>query len=344
MHNFIVWEKGFVLFVVVLITITGTNVISKSVTSDGVPFEYNNDAGYKRDAGDDFWRSLALFPGELVDDTPGRGRTGTLSSTDEYDCYFFSVCQGQQIVFTVTPPLGFDIDLSLWTYEEVMVTSSNASGSSPETITYTATYTGIWYVFLHYVSGSGEGQYTFSAVLNGQNDANSTTDASDTRTDALFITTGTYYGYLDMNDPYDWYTFQVNAGQGIHLTLKMKKSAYLTDFDLQLYAVVAQPQGQKCLALVTLDVGDFADSGHDFLPHIGARRRQLGFAVFGQDSDLAFFVPPDGDFLGVVADAVQRRQSQPLEGGLLLVLVFSDDGHFLERVGGGVAIAKLLDL
>ena len=64
----------------------------------------NDDAGYKKDAGLDLPRSLALYPGELIDETPGRGRFGKISSTDNSDWFFFSVCQGQQIVFTVTPP------------------------------------------------------------------------------------------------------------------------------------------------------------------------------------------------------------------------------------------------
>jgi len=196
----------------------------------------NDDAGYKKDAGIDLPRALALYPGELIDETPGRGRAGKLSSSsDVTDWYFFSVCQGQQIVFTMTPPSGFNIDLSLWTSAPLMVASSNNSGSTQETITYTATYTGRWYVWLKYVSGTGTGQYTFSVVLNGQNDANTGTDAPNTRTAAMLITPGTYFGFVDMNDPYDWYKFQVTVGQGIHLTLKMKDIAYLTDFDLQLY-------------------------------------------------------------------------------------------------------------
>jgi hypothetical protein len=195
----------------------------------------NDDAGYKKDAGTDLPRALALYPGEFVDDTPGRGLSGKMSSTDVNDWYFFSVCQGQQIVFTLTPPSGFDIDLSLWTSGSVRVANSNNSGSATEMITYTASYTGRWYVYLHYVSGSGDGQYTFSVVFSNQNDANSATDAGNTLLAAMLITPGTYYGFVDMNDPYDWYKFQVTNGQGIHLKLKMKDVAYLTDFDLQLY-------------------------------------------------------------------------------------------------------------
>jgi len=195
----------------------------------------NDDAGYKKDAGVDLPRALALYPGELIDETPGRGRSGKLGGSDIMDWYCFSVCQGQQIVFTVTPPSGFDIDISLWTNTQLRVASSNNSGSTPETFTYTATYSGKWYVYVKYVSGTGTGQYTFSVALNLQNDANSLADAPNTRTAALLITPGTYFGYLGMNDPYDWYKFQVSVGQGINLTLKMNAIAYLTDFDLQLY-------------------------------------------------------------------------------------------------------------
>jgi len=195
----------------------------------------NDDAGHKKDAGKDLPRALALYPGELIDETPGRGRSGKLSSTDTVDWFFFSACVGQQIVFSVTPPTGFDLNVSLWTADSVMVISSNNSGSTQEIINYVPTYTGKWYVVLQYVSGSGLGQYTFNVTLIGQNDANTAGDAPNTRTAALLLTPGTYFGYLDINDPYDWYKIQVTDGQGIHVTLKMNDLVYQTDFDLQLY-------------------------------------------------------------------------------------------------------------
>jgi hypothetical protein len=234
-HNSTVWKKGIVLFIVVLLAVTGINVVSKNADSTLLYLDSNDDAGYKKDAGTDLPRALALYPDEIIDETPGRGRAGKISSTDINDWYFFSVCQGQQIIFSVAPPSEFDINISLWTDRNVMVTSSNNSGSTPETITYTATYSGKWYVWLKYVSGTETGQYTFSVNLNGQNDANSGTDASNTRTAAMLLTPGTYFGYLGWSDPYDWYKFQVSVGQGIHVKLKMKDIAYLTDFDLQLY-------------------------------------------------------------------------------------------------------------
>lgn len=195
----------------------------------------NDDAGYKRDAGPDLPRAFALYPGETIDDTPGRGRSGKISSSDVFDWYSFSVCQGQQLIFTVTHPSGFDVNLSLWTAGSVLVAESNNSGSTPETIAHIATYSGKWYVRINYVSGTGTGQYTFTVDLIGQNDANSGMDAGNTISGAYLITPDTYYGYLDMNDPYDWYKFSATAGQGIDITLKMKDITFLSDFDLQLY-------------------------------------------------------------------------------------------------------------
>jgi hypothetical protein len=195
----------------------------------------NDDAGYKKDAGLDLPRAAGLYPGELIDETPGRGRFGKISSTDVYDWYYFSVCQLQQIVFTVTPPSGFDVDLSLWTASGTMVASSNNSGSTPETVSYSAAYTGKWYISIKYVSGTGQGRYSFAVSFSNQNDANTGADAPNTFASALLLTPGTYFGFLDMNDPYDWYKVQATTGQGINVTLKMKDLSILSDFDLQLY-------------------------------------------------------------------------------------------------------------
>ncbi|MBN1280818.1 MAG: PPC domain-containing protein [Candidatus Thermoplasmatota archaeon] len=197
----------------------------------------NDDLGHKKDGGPEFSRALPIYPGELVDDTPGRGVTGKLSSTDTADWFFFTACQGQSITVTLTPPAGFDFDLSIYNSLAAFVTSSNTTGSGvAESITFTTTASGRWYLMFNYMSGTGQGQYTVSIVFNTQNDANSGMDASDTMVGAMVLTQGYYHGFLCMGDPYDWYAFQVNTiGQGIHLFLDVKKYSYLADFDLQLY-------------------------------------------------------------------------------------------------------------
>ena len=195
----------------------------------------NDDAGYKKDAGNEISRSYAIYPGEPVDDWPGRGNTGKLSSDDEEDWYFFSVCNGQEINIEMTPPSGFDFDISLWDDDVNLEVSSSNSGSAPEYLTFNADYTGRFYFQILYISGTGEGQYSFDITLNGQNDADTSNDAGDNFADAANIIPGSYDGYLDMDDEEDWYKFNANLGQGIHFTLNMKNVAYLSDFDIYLY-------------------------------------------------------------------------------------------------------------
>ncbi|MCU0849661.1 MAG: hypothetical protein MUC80_00090 [Candidatus Thermoplasmatota archaeon] len=229
-------KKVIVIFLLVVFVGTSISGLSKEGYSEKILLNNNDDMGYKKDAGRDQPRSLAIYPGELIDNSPGRGRTGTLSSTDLYDWFFFSVCQGQQIIITVTPPAGFDVNISLWATNNVMMISSNNSGDAPETVSFIALYSGYWYLQIAYVKGDGIGQYIVEIELQGQNDASSGADAPNTIEEALIISHGTYFGYLDMNDPYDWYTFYATKGDWIRILLKIKYYyTYLTDFDLQLY-------------------------------------------------------------------------------------------------------------
>jgi len=194
----------------------------------------NDDAGYKKDTGNEISRSLAIYPGEIVDDTPGRGVHGKLSSSDTDDWYYFSVCTGQQITIALTVPSGFNFDLSLVDKDSAVRATSTNPGEASEYISYIADYSGKWYMNIKYVSGSGSGRYTFSVVMVGQNDAGTGDDAGDSFAAATSLTPGQYYGYLDMNDGYDWYKFSVNSGQGIHFNLKTNL-AILSDFDIELY-------------------------------------------------------------------------------------------------------------
>jgi len=197
--------------------------------------EENPDAGTKRDAGNEFSRATPVYPGEVSDNTPGRGRTGTLTASDAQDWYSFSIGDGQEVVITVSPDTGFNIDLFLIDRDQNQLAASTNAGSNPELITYTAEYTGYLYLKLSYVSGTGIGNYVFNITVTTQNDADSSDDASDVFAAALSISPGSYSGYLDMNDPYDFYKFQVDSGKGVSFSLEMQKTAYLSDFDLQLY-------------------------------------------------------------------------------------------------------------
>jgi len=195
----------------------------------------NDDAGWKLDAGPEMSRAKAIYPGEIADDTPGRGVHGKLSSTDTEDWYSFSVCNGQQITITLTVPTDYNFDLNVIDKNGTVCATSTNPGSASEYVSFIADYPGKWYMDVKYISGSGIGRYTFSVVLVGQNDAGTSQDAGDDFASATPLTPGHFYGYLDMYDGYDWYKFDVSfVGQGIHFILKTNLAS-LTDFDIELY-------------------------------------------------------------------------------------------------------------
>jgi len=198
----------------------------------------NDDAGHKDDAGDEIRRSVPIYPGEMEDNWPGRGRTGKLNGDDgdEEDWFFFSACEGQDIECSLNPPTGFNYDLILWDEDEVQKGTSTNPNSDPEQFNYNAEYTGRFFLQVVYISGTGEGQYSFDVDILGQNDLGLGVDAGDDFASATDITPGEYYGYLDINDEFDWYKFYAEENEGVHFELNMKKASYLSDFDIFLYS------------------------------------------------------------------------------------------------------------
>jgi len=180
-----------------------------------------NDAGYNTDAGDKITRSFPIYPGEIADGAPGRGRSGTLDpdDRDSEDWYLFSVCEGQTIQVSLSTTQDYDY--------EILDTAGQPQGKD-----YTATETGRHFLHIFATEGAGTGDYTLTLTFSGQNDAGSNGDAGDTSSTALSITPGTYSGYMDMNDPEDWYSFSVNTGQGIFINLE---APYKSDIDIHLY-------------------------------------------------------------------------------------------------------------
>lgn len=203
----------------------------QALTDDGS----NDDCGYKRDAGGRISRYLPVFPGEPTDNTPGRGSTGKISEDDEEDWYAFQIGDGQSFTISVNPPSGFNVDLYLYDDVRNELASSMSGGDSSESISFTAEYTGRYYFDIVYVEGEGEGQYTMDVQVDSQNDLGTGSDAGNSFSSATPISPGEYIGYLDANDEQDWYSFNANAGQGIHFELEMNAYAYLSDFDISLY-------------------------------------------------------------------------------------------------------------
>ncbi|MCD6108749.1 MAG: hypothetical protein J7J89_04705, partial [Thermoplasmata archaeon] len=187
-----------------------------------------NDAGYNIDVGDRILKALPLYVGEPVDQTvPGRGRKGNLdpSAGDEADWFYFSVCEGQTIEASVSSSEDYDV--------EIYDSSANPVGK-----TYTADETGNYYVKVYANEGAGAGDYTLSVTLKGQNDAGTGGDAGDSINDATHIEPGTYIGYMSYTDQEDWYSFTVNAGEGIFVDLKILEKS---DYDIHLY----DPSGKE---------------------------------------------------------------------------------------------------
>jgi len=182
----------------------------------------HNDIGYNVDAGDEYNRADVVYIGEIVDTGPGRGRVGYLQpegDEDTDDFYRFTVCAGQTITASLTT--SEDYDFELYDPDEILVQNG-----------YTAVETDWHYINIFSNQGSFNGEYTFDVVLTGQNDAGTLDDAGDEIGEATPIIAGEYEGYMDMNDQEDWYSFNVNDGDGIYVKVRALEKS---DYDIYLY-------------------------------------------------------------------------------------------------------------
>jgi len=182
-----------------------------------------NDIGYNVDAANRIQRasSFPIYASEPIDEKPGRGRIGSLepNNGDSEDWYRFSVCSGQNIQVSISSSQGYNI--------EICDTSGTPVGTS-----YTSQETGWHYIKIYADDNAGDGSYTITISITGQNDAETGSDAGNNINQVTAINPGTYYGYLDQNDHEDWYSINVNSGEGIFITVEpMEKS----DYDIHLY-------------------------------------------------------------------------------------------------------------
>ena len=189
-----------------------------------------NDMNYNCDAKNSIVGSLLIYPGEPIDAAPGRGRTGMLdpSEGDTKDYYRFTACEGQTIQVSLATSQNFAAELT------------DASGH-PVGTSYTAVETGWHFLQVYANDGAGTGEYTISLTLSGQNDAGTGGDAGDMQSGATSLTPGEYTGYMDSTDVEDWYSFQVNSGQGIEVRVEPLDRS---DYDAHLY----NPSGELVLS------------------------------------------------------------------------------------------------
>ncbi|OYT29885.1 hypothetical protein B6U98_01090 [Thermoplasmatales archaeon ex4572_165] len=203
------------------IDITKTTDMMRYLPSESVSLaDEQNDIGYNIDAGDTLRRSYEVYIGEPVNEKiPGRGRTGTLDPDegDDADCYRFTACEGQTIISSVSPS---QFVIEIYNGNEEIIPSGNVAGETG------------WFFINIYSINDQAGEYTFNVILQGQNDADSGSDAGNSIGSAIKITTGSHVGYLDYNDWEDWYSFDVSSGSGIFVEVKPEEES---DFDIHLY-------------------------------------------------------------------------------------------------------------
>ncbi|MBS3777901.1 MAG: hypothetical protein KGY50_01255, partial [Candidatus Thermoplasmatota archaeon] len=177
-----------------------------------------HDAGYNSDAGNQIVRYFPVYIGEPAEEgVPGRDRSGSLNPDqgDTSDWYGFYACEGQTIDASVTGDVSFEL--------------CDSSGH-PVDGSLEAESTGR-YFFHVFTEGSG-GEYTFDITYSGQNDAGTGGDAGNDINSATSINPGSYIGYMSSDDVEDWYSFDVNTGDGITVYVKpLEKS----DYDIHLY-------------------------------------------------------------------------------------------------------------
>jgi hypothetical protein len=187
----------------------------------------HDDINYNYDAGNEVRKAFSLYVGEPVDRATGRGRNGSLdpSGGDDEDWYAFTVCSGQTITASVTTSENYSFNLA------------NVDGD-PVGVSYVADESGRYFLCIYAEEGAEAGDYILDVTLTDQNDSGTGDDAGDAIGEATAITPGSYYGYMDVDDQEDWYSFNANNGDGIFVTVDTND---LSDFDIHLY----NPAGEE---------------------------------------------------------------------------------------------------
>jgi len=123
---------------------SGSGVYSFEVWLSSIALQ--NDWNSGTDAGNSFDQALAI--------SFGTG-TGYVDSTDADDYYKVNVTAGGEISAILTPPSNADFDLALYDPNRTQVASSTLGVGIVDSVSYTATSTGDWYIRVNCYSGSG---------------------------------------------------------------------------------------------------------------------------------------------------------------------------------------------
>ncbi len=204
------------------INITQTIDNMRRIVIEDVSLEgEQNDIGYNVDSGNKIYGSLNVYAGEPVNEKiPGKGRTGKLepSKDDLEDWYYFTVCKGQNIEISVETDQNFNC--------EIYNTKGEVVGTS-----YTAIETGRHYLRV-FTEEENDGEYIMSISITNQNDADTGSDAGNNIASATSLNPGLYNGYMDYQDVEDWYSFDLNSGDGLSVRVEPLERS---DYDIHLF-------------------------------------------------------------------------------------------------------------
>ncbi len=166
------------------------------------------------------WEAIGIREGSISGSFGGLQPGGLV---DSEDWYFFPASLGQIINLSLVMPQNASFSLSLYPPYSASSVGTQERQGSVRTLCYVAGESGDWYVRVG--RNSGRGEYTLSLSLAEQNDAGSGRDAGNVRWKALSISPGTWKGFLKAADSEDWYTFPVEGGQRIDVSLTMPQGA-----------------------------------------------------------------------------------------------------------------------
>jgi len=131
-------------YFIAIVQWSGSGVYSFDVWLSSIAIQ--NDWNSGTDAGNSFDQALAI--------SFGTG-TGYVDSTDTDDYYKVNVTAGGEISAILTPPSDADFDLALYDPNHTQVASSVLGVGMVDSVSYTATSTGDWYIRVNCYSGSG---------------------------------------------------------------------------------------------------------------------------------------------------------------------------------------------
>jgi len=172
-----------------------------------------NDGGAAGDAGNFFSSAKPI------------AKTGVFSGTlvptgDPEDWYSVPLVAGDKCVLGLTPPVGANFELQVWSPDGVNYSGSSAGGANSELITFAAALAGDYRIRVFYGASAG-GQYTLTLGTTAQADGGTTGDAGNTFAAAtLLAAAGSYSGeLLIVGDFDDWYG--INLADGDAATVRL---------------------------------------------------------------------------------------------------------------------------